>query len=142
MVLTRLIENTYPLIYASSGTTSPLNSTVIDMDGFEGLLALAAATVTSTAQHLKVQVGTASGSLSDTTGRVEHNIVGTLAMDVFRPVARYVKVSFTASGGSAPARSLAVIRYGPRSAPVSFSSADVSTGSLTLGSPGTGTATG
>lgn len=143
MVMNRLSENTLINGVASSGTTSPLNTSVLDMDGFEGVLFMAFATATSTAQHLKVMMGTASATNthSDATGRVEHSVFG-LYLDVFRPIKRYVQGSFTASGASSPARSVVAIRYGTRSGPTSNASGDISTGSLALASPGSGTATG
>lgn len=125
--------------YAASGATTPLNTSVLDMDGYEGVLFIAAATVTSTAQHLKMQMGTASGSLSDATGRVEHSVVG-LYLDVFRPTKRFVQGSFTASGASSPGRAITAIRYGARNQPATMSTALVA--GLALSSPGSGTATG
>ena len=130
--------------YAASGTTAPQESSVMDMLGFESIMAIGIATVTSTAQQLTFNEGTASttgaGNFSEVVGDTSHTTTGGLVLDQYRPTKRFVQARMTASGASAPARGLVVIRYGARSLP---STQDASGAVVTqLYSAGSGTATG
>ena len=128
-------------VTVATGTTGNLNGDIIDMasnGGFESLLVVAGASVTSTAQHLKLQVGTASDSLSDATGDIQHTVQG-LYLDVYRPILRFARGVFTASGASSPGRAIVSIAYGARSQPTTQ---PAGTTGIRLYSPGTGTATG
>lgn len=130
--------------YAASGTTGVLESTVFDLNGFESILAVGIATVTSTAQQLTFQMGTASttgvGDFSEVVGDTSHTSTGGAGLEVYRPVKRFAQARFTASGASAPARGLMVMRFGARTQPTTQ---DVSGIVFTyLYSPVSGTATG
>ena len=126
---------------AASGTTSVLKTPVIDMLGAEGILFMAGATVTSTAQSLRFRMSTASasGGMSEATGDTSHTATGVLYLDVHRPSKRFVQGLFTASGASSPARFVTAIKYGLRSEP---STQPAGTTGKRLYSPGSGTATG
>ena len=122
----------------ATGATTALNGAIVDMDGFENVLFIAGATVTSTAQWLKMQMGTATDAMSDATGQVDHT-QATLYLDVHRPIKRFVRGVFTASGASSPYRSLITVQYGARVKPTT----NATTVALdTLYSPASGTATG
>jgi hypothetical protein len=137
----RLYEQVNINAYNASGATTPMQTTVLDMDGYEGVLFIAASTATSTAQHLCFEMGTGSATavLSEATGRVEHSVFG-LYLDVYRPQKRYVMGKFTSSGATGPSRALVALRYGARNKPTTMSSALMA--GLALSSPGSGTATG
>ena len=122
----------------ATGTTVAINGTIVDTDGYENVLGIAVATVTSTAQHLKWQQGTATAAVSDTTGRVE-NSVGCMYLDINRPGMRYGRFVLTASGASSPYRGIITVRYGARNQPTTN---DAGTTGTRLNTPGTGTATG
>lgn len=129
--------------YAASGTTGVLESTVLDMAGFESALIVGIATVTSTAQQLFAEGGTASttgaGNFSQYVGDASHVSTGGEFVDLYRPTKRYLQARFSASGASAPARGLVVLRYGARSMGTT-QDASGATG-VRLYSPGSGTAT-
>lgn len=130
--------------YPASGTTSPQETSVLDMLGFESVMLIALTTVTSTAQQLSFQTGTASttgaGNFSEVVGDTSHTATGGLGLDMYRPTKRFVQGRMTASGASAPARGIVAIRYGARSMAVTQ---DTSGLVMTqLYSPGSGTATG
>jgi len=122
----------------STGTTVAQNGTIVDTDGFERVIGIGVATVTSTAQWLKWQQGTATAAVSDTTGRVD-NTVGCMYLDIDRPTMRYGRFVLTSSGASSPIRGVVTIRYRARNQPTTN---DAGTTGLRLNSPGTGTATG
>lgn len=126
---------------AASGATTILKTPVIDMVAAESVLFMSGATVTSTAQWLKMRMSTASasGGMSDATGRVDHTTTGLLFLDVYRPIKRFVQGVFTASGASSPARFIVGMKYGLRSQPATQ---PAGTTGLRLYSPGSGTATG
>lgn len=130
--------------YSASGTTSPQESSVLDMQGFEGILAIGISTVSSTAQQLTFQTGTASttgaGNFSEVVGDSSHVSTGGQFLEMYRPIKRFAQARMTASGASAPSRGLVVIRYGARSVPTT-QDASGATGEF-LYSPGSGTATG
>lgn len=131
-------------VYPASGTTGVQETTVLDMADFENVLFIAAATVTSTAQQLTMNMGTASttgaGNFSEAIGDSSHVSTGGLYLDVHRPTKRFVQGRFTSSGASSPARAVMAIRYGARSVPTT-QDASGATGTQ-LYSPGSGTATG
>ena len=125
----------------ASGTTSPLETPSLDMLGFESVLFIGISSVTSTAQHLKMKMSTASATagMSDATGRVEQSVTGCLYYDAYRPTKRFVQGALTASGASAPARGIVAIQYGARSSPTTQ---PAGTTGIRVYSPGSGTATG
>lgn len=129
--------------YAASGATTPLETTVLDMLGFESVMFIGISSATSTAQHVAMVAGTASatgaGNFSETTGEVVHSVSGAVVGDWFRPAKRFVQGRFTASGATGAARAIVAIRYGARSEPTTQ---DAPTVVNSFYSPGSGTATG
>ena len=129
----------YPLV---ATTTGRQGSSVFDMTGWEGILAIAgrATTEANTSGGLTFQSGTSSGSLSDTTG-IQNLAQGTIYMELYRPDKRFVQASFlttvttTANSGVA----MTVLRYGARALPTTQPAG--TTGKI-IYTPGSGTATG
>ena len=125
---------------ATSNSTGTLQTTIYDMNGFEGIMMISgrATTDADTSSKLFWQVGTASGSLSDTTGMVNITKTG-LYFDLVRPIARYVQGNFKTTVSGADEQQIVVLRYGARSVPVTQ---PASTTGLVVYGPGTGTASG
>ena len=139
-----LSQNTEITLYkhAASNTTTVLQTTVFDMTGFEGIMLLAAghtATYADTTSKLSFTVGTASDSLSQTTGMVNIG-KSALYMECIRPVGRFLQGNYlvTASGVDV-INTLWAIRYGAKNAPTTQ---PASTTGKIMYSPGTGTASG
>ena len=130
------------ILSAGASTTGDLSGPIIDCAsvGFpEGILFTAfVGGATNTTSLLKVQTGTASGALSDTTGDVPATL-GTLYLDHHRPQKRFVKGVLTAGGATGAGRVLNTITYGHRRQPTTY---DASATGLRVASPGSGTATG
>lgn len=131
----------------TTGTSAALNGDIIDMasgGGFESVAFIgyqsASATVaaSTTGPRLVVQVGTASGSLSDATGQVVGNKTA-LYYDLDRPKYRFVRGIFRSGSATCAYRSLVTIAYGARSQPTTQ---PASTTGGVFYSQGTGTATG
>lgn len=129
----------------TTGTSVALSGDIIDMasnGGFESVLFIghqsASANATATGSYLCMQMGTASGSLSDATGDVRGTKT-TLYYDVHKPTQRFVRGVFRAASATIAFRSLVTIPYGARSQPTSHPAS--STGARFY-SPGSGTATG
>lgn len=129
----------YPIV---ATTTTPQGTTVFDMTGWEGLVLIGgrSTTLAEASGGFSFSQGTASGSLSQTTG-IQNLSLTTIALECFRPTMQFVKgtllVTTTTTGGSNPA--MIAIRYGPKTKPVVM---DASTTGKIIYSPGTGTATG
>ena len=130
---------TYGYFQASSGSTAVLQTTVFDMTGFEGLMLIGYrnATLAETSGGLFVQTGTASGTLSDTTG-IQNLAQTCIYLDNHRPDKRFVQGNFRATA-SGEQRTLIALRYGARSLPTTQ---PASTTGKVLYTPGSGTATG
>ena len=127
----------------TTGTSAALVTDIIDMasnGGFESVLFIGYQAASGSASNtgLKVQVGTASGSLSDTTGDIPGTKT-TLYADVYRPVARFVRASLGAGSATVAYRTLTAMPYGARSLPTTH---PASTTGFAVYTPGTGTATG
>lgn len=130
-------------VVGTTGTSAALTTPIIDLaadGGFESILFIGHQSASGSASNagLKVQVGTATASLTDTTGDVLGNKT-TLYLDVFRPVARYVRGSLGAGTATVAYRTLTAIPYGARKLPTTH---PASTTGVAVYSPGTGTATG
>lgn len=131
----------YPLV---TTTTGAQNTTVFDMNGFEGVILIGGrgTTEANTSGGLSFSVGSASasGGLSQTTGIQVLNKTS-IYLDLYRPDARFVQGNFltsvTTTGANGPG--MVAIRYGPRALPTTQ---PASTTGKILYSPVTGTATG
>ena len=106
--------------YIATGATTPLETTVLDMNGFENLLLVGIATVTSTGNRIQVLGGTATatgaGNFSQFVGETSA-LTTALALDVYRPVKRFAQGQLSATAASSPIRALVAIRYGGRAQP-------------------------
>ena len=122
----------------TTGTSADLNGEIIDLADFEGILAIAHLSATNASVHLKIQTGTASGAMSDTTGEVPGTLT-TLYLDQYRPGKRYARAVLKGATTTGSFRSLVTIPYGARSLPTTN---DASTTGLITYTPGSGTATG
>lgn len=130
----------------STGTTATsgtLSGRIIDLasgeGGFpEGVLAVGHLSASNSTMHLKSRVGTASDSMSDTTGDVPGTL-RTLYLDHHRPTKRFLQFQITGATTTGAYKTLDVITYGHRRLPTTY---DASATGLRVASPGTGTATG
>jgi hypothetical protein len=125
----------------TTGTSIALNGDVIDMasnGGFESIAFVGYQSASQADSALVMQMGTASGALSDATGDVPGTKTS-LYLDVRRPTQRFVRGVFRPGSATVAYRSLHTIAYGPRVKPTTQ---PASTTGLALYSPGTGTATG
>ena len=136
--LTRTAE-----IHATGATETSiaLNGEIIDMasGGWTGVLILGHQNATQADAQLICQVGTASGSLSDTTGVVNGAAGRNLYLDINKPVARFVRGVWEAGSATIVYRSITTIPYKGRRGP---STQPAGTTGLRLYSPNTGTASG
>ena len=126
-------------------TTAVQSSPVFDMTGFESAIAVAgqSATDAQSSGGLKWSVGSASDSLSQTTGIVTPQNASGMALELFRPRARFARADFlttVTSTGALVNPFLTVILAGNKNQPTTNSTANLE--SKILYSPGTGTATG
>jgi hypothetical protein len=125
----------------TTGTSAALNGDIIDLasnGGWNSLMGIAQLSASAADAQLIFQCGSASDSLSDTTG----NVLGTkttLCLDVLRPVHRFGRFVLEAGSATVAYETLATIVYNARKLP---SSQPASTTGLSLSSPGTGTASG
>jgi hypothetical protein len=127
----------------TTGTSAALSGDIIDLasnGGFHNVLLIGYQSASGSASHrgLNLEVGTASGSLSEATGDVPGTKT-TLYLDAQNVPYRYVRGVFEAGTATVAYRSLVTIPYGARSLPTSHPAS--STGVRTY-SPGSGTATG
>lgn len=128
--------------HAASNTTTVLQTTVFDMTGYEGIMLLAAgptATLAAATNGLYFTVGTASDSLSQTTGIVAPS-KSALYMECIRPIGRFIQGNFLVSAsGIDVINTLWAIRYGAKNQPTTQ---PASTTGEVVYSPVTGTASG
>ena len=124
--------------YGTTGTSGAINSDVFDMTGFEAITILGFTAATNASAWLKLQMGTASGSLSDATGDVPAT-KKTLYLEVNRPTQQFMKATFKGATTTGAYRTMMVLLHGARNRPVTQ---PASTTGLRVYSPGTGTATG
>lgn len=122
----------------TTGTSADLNGQILDMNGFEGLLAIAHLSATNASVWLKIQTGTATDAMSDTTGEVA-GTVDTLYLDHYRPNKRFVRAVIKGATTTGSYRTLTQIQYGARYLPTTN---DASATGLIVYTPGSGTATG
>jgi hypothetical protein len=125
----------------TTGTSGALNGDIIDMasnGGFESLMGIAYLSASGADAQLICQTGSASDSLSDTTG----NVMGTktaLYLDVYRPIKRFNRFVLEPGSATIAAETLVTLAYGARKLPTTQ---PASTTGLAVYSPGSGTASG
>ncbi len=120
----------------ASGTTTPMVGDVLDMTGWDGVIYLAFKNTTDAAAALWNKQGTASGSLTDTSGLVTFT-KKLVYLDVWRPTMQFVQGSYLASTSGDP-KVLISIQYGGKILPTTQ---PASTTGLREYSPATSTAT-
>ena len=121
----------------TTGAAATVSGPEIDMSIYTRAYAAAYIEVTATGSRLTCLVGSATGSMSETTGVVEGS-QGSLYMDIRQPVQRYLKFRINTTGAAANAV-LGTWAYGARTKPTTNTTAVVGS---QFYSPGTGTATG
>jgi Flp pilus assembly CpaE family ATPase len=144
--LLKNIKITRAMNAIAAGTTNQ-NSSVIDMQGFEGVAFVAAfGALTATAvTGIKVQQGTlADGSdMADLAGSAlaipDTDDNKLLVTDVYRPIERYVRLVVTRGTANAVIDSVSALQYSSRVKPTTQDSATVSGSELSI-SPAEGTA--
>ena len=106
-------------------TSAAINGEIIDMasGGWTGVLIIGHQSATQADGQLICQVGTASGSLSDTTGVITGAGGRNLYLDINKPVARFVRGVFEAGS--------ATIAYKSCSSPSPVTTARTSTPAAT-----------
>lgn len=103
--------------------TSPITSDAIDMAGFEGVLILGSYGVANSGNYAKVQQSSDDG-VADAYGDVEGTKLtptvsgNSFAIDVYRPLKRYLKVVETI-GSSSLVGPILAIKYGAKALPTS-----------------------
>ena len=127
----------FGFVAGTTGAAATVSGPEIDMSIYTRAYAAAYIEVTSTGSSITALVGSATGAMSETTGRVEGS-QGSLYMEVARPVKRYLKFRLNTTGAAANGI-LGTWAFGARTKPTSNTTAVV--GSRYY-SPGTGTATG
>ena len=125
---------------ATTNSTGTLQSTVYDMTGWEGIVALAGRQTTDadTSSKLFFQTGTASGALSDVTGQ-QRIALTNIFLEMYRPQKQFVQVNFKTTASGADTQDLKVLLYGKKNIPTTQ---PASTTGKILYSPGSGTASG
>ena len=118
----------------TTGTSAAITTPVVDMSGFENVMFVGILSATNASCTLKMQMGTASGSLTSTTGSVA-GTVKNLYLDVNRPTQRYVAGVLKGTTTTGAYRTLLAIPYGARSKPTSN---DASATGIRSYSPATG----
>lgn len=125
----------------TSLSSAALNGDIIDFasnGGFNSALGIARLSASAADAQLIFQAGSASDSLSDTTG----NVLGTkttLYLDVLRPVHRFGRFVLEAGSATISWVDVVTIPYNARKLPTSM---PASTTGQAVYSPGTGTASG
>ena len=89
----------------ATAATSAIESTVIDMLGYDGVLFVTTIAVANAGNHIKVQSGT-DGAVSDAADLTGTKVICTSAnecvgVDVYRPLERYLRAYVTRTASSA-----------------------------------------
>lgn len=122
----------------TTGTSANLNGDVLDLLNAESVLGIGITAATNASSWLKWQEGTASGTVTDTTGYVAGTKT-TLYLEVARPKLRYGRFVFKAASTTGAYRTLTTIKHSLKVLPATQ---PASTTGTRLYSPNTGTATG
>jgi hypothetical protein len=126
----------------ATGTTA-VNSDVVDMAGYEGVLFVTVIGSFNTGNYVTAQQGAAS-DLSDAADLEGSKVTATadgevVWLDVYRPQERYVRLSAVRAGATTTLGDVYAIQYESRMQPISNNVADTIIGKL-LVSPDEGTA--
>ena len=121
---------------SATNSSANLNGDVLDMSGFQGVCFIGVRDSTDAAASIWMQQGTASGSLTDTSGRVTQTQKA-IYLDVFQPTMQYVRGVYQATT-TGKSRTLLSIQYGAKVQPTTQPAS--TTGSRAY-SPATSTAT-
>jgi hypothetical protein len=128
-----IVSQINPLATAASDSTS---STVVDMAGYEGVcffsvVGKSTAGSTGGAYQLKVKYSDSTGSTTfsdftdakagETSGVTTGYIGDVVAVDVYKPVNRYLKASLNRGTKSVASGGVFAVQYGPRVASVTQS---------------------
>ena len=108
----------------AAGTGDTIDSTAVDMSGYEGVLFLAAfgaLTATQVTSMKAAQGLTSGGSFDDLLGTKLGPLADTdgdkvLSLDIYRPRDRFVRVSITRATANAVIDGVVAILYGPKKA--------------------------
>ena len=120
-------------------TSAALNGDIIDMANFENIAVFGVQAATNGTAWVKLQTGTATDAMSDTTGDVGDKTG--LFIEQHRPNKRYARGVFKAGTTTSAYRTLYTMVYGGRAAPATAQD-NASTTGLRVYTPGSGTATG
>lgn len=109
--------------HTTAGTDNVV-STILDMQGFDGVVFLTSFGTANAGNYIYVDTGT-DASLTDaanlagskvTSGSSDEDVV----LDIYKPLERYLRVT-AVRGSSSTLESIWAVQYGPRKAPVSNS---------------------
>jgi len=81
----------------SSADTAAINSDVIDMQGFDGVVFFTTINVANAGNHIKIQQGTTTSPTDDLLGTkvIVTGTNETVGVDVYKPLERYVRAVVT-----------------------------------------------
>lgn len=120
----------------TASATGAINSDILDMAGYRGVLFLANVGTANSSISLKAQAGTATGSLNDVTNSSVPCLStgGNIWLDLcdFGSSFRYVRAVLTREAAT-KAGNIWGIQYGARYKPVDNTIADTITGELIVG---------
>jgi len=130
MNLSNYIKYTQGLAYASANSSR--NGATLDMQGWDGVLVLCkCATIAAGASgdiHMEQDTASGMGSYADLEGTKQVIQAGDsdklFAIDLYRPLERYVRAVITKDGANAQAETVLYIQYTGRKLPVSNMGAD------------------
>lgn len=129
--------------FTSAAATGIIETGVVDISNFEGVVAITQLGTTSTANGLRALIGTASASAG--LGQVLNSYVEgkstANAIEIYRPLPGYRFAQFQCMReASTKLGSIFVFGYGPRTAPATNDTAGLISSRI-LASPSTGNAT-
>lgn len=137
-----LLNNLAPLVLGNAvaaASNTDDDSAIIDMAGFEGVVFMASIddSAATAVAEIKVQqsAANAGGGMVDLAGAVATLASAVdddlnaqfLAVDVFRPKERYLRVNRTSSTANIAFGSVFAIRYGARKVPIDVAGAGAAT---------------
>ncbi len=110
---------------AQTANTTAVNSSIIDMQGFEGVVFVGTIGTANSGNYAKIQQGAAS-DLSDAADLEGTKVIpgdngDSFMIDVYRPTERYVRCVVT-RGASTTTGDIYALQYGARKVPVSHGS--------------------
>lgn len=106
---------------STTTATSTVNSSIIDMQGYEGVIFITNIVTANAGNFLKAQQGAASNmsDAADLAGsRVDSNASDEMvALCIHKPVERYVRASVVRAGATTVLGEIYALRYGARTVP-------------------------